>query len=112
VRYGFVEDYLSPNGNASRDEFFQVLVNFVGRFAQLKADMPQALLGFISDPLGLLRPWLGHFFIFIHKYCPVDCYGYSFISLGLVGKLSLVTRQFEWVLLKEKIVMMELMEFE
>jgi anti-sigma factor ChrR (cupin superfamily) len=37
-------------------KFFQVFVDFVSRFAQLKAGMPQALLGFLSNTPSLLRP--------------------------------------------------------
>ena len=33
---------------------------------------------------------------------PVYCYGYSFISLGLVGNLILVTRRFERILFKNQ----------
>jgi hypothetical protein len=36
-----------------------------------------------------------HFVIFIHNHCPISCDGYSFISHGLMGNLSLMTRQFE-----------------
>ena len=36
-------------------EVFEVFVNFVSRFAQLKAGVPQALLGFIPHSLSLLR---------------------------------------------------------
>jgi hypothetical protein len=54
MRYGFVKDHLPPNRYASRAEFFQVLIDFIGRFTQLKAGMPKALLSFISHPLGFL----------------------------------------------------------
>jgi len=42
MRYGFVEDHLPPYRYAGSAEFFQVFVDFVSRFAQLKAGMPQA----------------------------------------------------------------------
>jgi hypothetical protein len=48
MRYGFVKNNLPPNGYASRAEFFQVFVDFVSRFTQLKTGMPQAFFSFIS----------------------------------------------------------------
>ena len=51
----FVEDHLPPNRYADSAEVFQVFIDFVSSLAQLKAGVPQALLGFIPHPLGLLR---------------------------------------------------------
>jgi hypothetical protein len=56
MRYGFVKDHLPPNGYAGCAEFFQVFVDFVSRFTQLEAGVPQALLGFLSYTPSLLRP--------------------------------------------------------
>jgi hypothetical protein len=36
MRDGFVKDHLPPNRYAGSAEFFQVLVNFLSRFTQLK----------------------------------------------------------------------------
>jgi len=47
---------LPPNRYAGIAEVFQAFIDFVSRFAQLKAGVPQALLGLIPHPLGLLRP--------------------------------------------------------
>jgi hypothetical protein len=38
----------------------------------LKAGVPQAFLGFIPYPLGLLRSWLIHFFIINHYHGPFN----------------------------------------
>jgi hypothetical protein len=40
MRNSFVKNHLPPNGYANCAEFFQVLSDFIGRFAQLKAGMP------------------------------------------------------------------------
>jgi hypothetical protein len=44
-----------PNGYANCAEFFQVLVDFIGRFAQLKAGMPQAFFSFIAHRAACAR---------------------------------------------------------
>jgi hypothetical protein len=43
MRDGFVKNNLSPNSYAGSAEFLKVFVDFVSRFTQLKAGVPQAL---------------------------------------------------------------------
>jgi hypothetical protein len=57
MRYGFVKNNLPPNGYASCAEFFQVFVDFVSRFTQLKTGMSQAFLA-SSRPSTPNRPKL------------------------------------------------------
>jgi hypothetical protein len=56
MRYGFVKDHLPPNWYAGSAEFFKVFVDFVSRFTQLEAGMPQAFFSFLSYSPSLLRP--------------------------------------------------------
>jgi hypothetical protein len=39
MRNSFIKNHLPPNGYANCADFFQVLSDFIGRFAQLKAGM-------------------------------------------------------------------------
>ena len=50
MRDGFVEDHLTPKRYAGCAEIFQVFIYFIGRLAQLKAGMAQALLGLFPHP--------------------------------------------------------------
>jgi len=56
MRYSFVKNHLPPDRYAGSAEVFQVLVDFISRFTQLEAGVPQALLGFIAHTPSLLRP--------------------------------------------------------
>jgi hypothetical protein len=51
MRDGFVKNHLPPNRYTGSDEVFQLLVDFVSRFTQLKAGMPQAFFSFIPHAL-------------------------------------------------------------
>jgi hypothetical protein len=59
MRYGFVKDHLPPNRYAGSAEFFQVLVDFVSRFTQLKTDLLHACR-FKSNQQTPKRPDSGH----------------------------------------------------
>jgi hypothetical protein len=55
MRYGFVKDHLPPNRYAGSAEVFQVLVDFISRFTQLEAGVPQAFFSFIAHRAASAR---------------------------------------------------------